>query len=196
MNLTRDRVRSIGWAFVLTVCAALTAGLMLRVNAVKGQVHEAERRIVNLRHEIVFLETEFKTRANQQQLKTLNDVEFGYRAPRAEQYIEGERQLAALGKPRGPGAPKPIRVANAVRETRGNALLQMVSPLSGESATATATATGASAATAEAPVPAQPAAKPAAAEAPSATDPVADAIAAADVADRLGRIDLPAAEAQ
>ena len=62
MNLTRDRVRSIGWAFVLTLCAALSAALMLRVNAVKGQVHEAEQRVIRLRHEIVFLETEFKTR--------------------------------------------------------------------------------------------------------------------------------------
>ena len=29
MNLTRDRVRSIGWAFVLTICAAMTLALRL-----------------------------------------------------------------------------------------------------------------------------------------------------------------------
>jgi len=189
MNLTRDRVRSIGWAFVLTLCAALSAALMLRVNAVKGQVHEAEQRVIRLRHEIVFLETEFKTRANQQQLKILNDVEFGYKAPRAEQYIEGERQLAKLGKPRAPGAPKPIRVANAVRETKRNALMEMVSPVSGVSK-----ATGP-----ESAEPAEPqveTAKPEVAAPQPGDDFVARAIASADVADRLGRIDLPEAEEQ
>ncbi len=132
MNLTRDRVRSIGWAFVLTVCLALTAVLTLRVNAVKGQVHEAETRIVSLKRDIIFLETEFQTRANQQQLKALNDVEFGYVAPRAAQYIEGERQLAALGKPRGPGAPSPIRVASAIGETGATPFMAMVSPVTGK----------------------------------------------------------------
>ena len=135
MNLTRDRVRSIGWAFVLSVCAALTAGLTLRVNAVRSQVYQSEERIVSLKHNIRFLETEFQTRANQQQLKALNDVEFGYTAPLAEQYIEGERQLAALGKARAPGAPQPIRVAAApdpAGQGQGdNPFMAMVSPIAG-----------------------------------------------------------------
>ncbi|MBV1917097.1 MAG: hypothetical protein KUG65_03415, partial [Sphingomonadaceae bacterium] len=94
MNLTRDRVRSIGWAFVLTICAALTVGLMLRVNAVKGQVHDTEGKIVALKRDIQFLEVEFQTRSNQQQLALLNGMEFGFVAPGVGQYIEGERQLA------------------------------------------------------------------------------------------------------
>ncbi len=132
MNLTRDRVRSIGWAFILTVCAAMTLALTFRVNAVKSQVRLAERQIVALRQEKMFLETEFETRANQQSLKTLNDVEFGYEAPTAGQYIEGERQLAALGKPRAPGAPAPIRVATASVEEDVGAFPAMVSPLTGK----------------------------------------------------------------
>ena len=133
MNLTRDRVRSIGWAFILTICAALTLALTFRVNAVKSQVRLAERQIVSLRQEKMFLETEFETRANQQSLKTLNDVEFGYEAPTAGQYIEGERQLAALGKPRAPGAPTPIRVAAATTADDGSgAFPAMVSPLTGK----------------------------------------------------------------
>ena len=47
----------------------------------------------------------------QQQLAAWNQVEFGYSAPRADQYVEHERQLAALGSPRGIDAPQPIRVA-------------------------------------------------------------------------------------
>lgn len=133
MNLTRDRLRSAGWALVLTICCAVTLALTFRVNAVKSQVRLAERQIVALKREKLFLETEFEARANQQQLKALNDVEFGYEAPKADQYIEGERQLASLGKPRGPGAPAPIRVAAALPagEER-SAFPAMVSPLTGK----------------------------------------------------------------
>lgn len=142
MNLTRDRVRSIGWAFVLTVCAGLLLALTFRVNAVKSQVRLAERQIVSLRQEKLFLETEFEARSNQQQLKALNDVEFGYQAPKAEQYIEGERQLVALGKARGPGAPEPIRVASAVPAEEGG-FPAMVSPLTGKAIAAEVPAEGA-----------------------------------------------------
>ncbi len=138
MNLTRDRVHSIGWMTVLLVCGAFSLALMLRVNAVKSHVAGNEKRIVYLQRDIEFLETEFQTRSNQQQLKMLNEVEFGYEAPRAEQYIEGERQLAALGKAPAPGAPKPIRYASADPITEdgegASRLLAMVSPISGEAA--------------------------------------------------------------
>lgn len=131
MNLTRDRLHSIGWVAVLTVCAAMTLGLTLRVNAVKSQVRLAERQIVALQQQKLMLETEFETRANQQQLKALNDVDFGYQAPTVGQYLEGERQLAVLAKPRAPDAPTPIRVASAVG-SKPPAFSGLVSPLSGK----------------------------------------------------------------
>lgn len=141
MNLTRDRVRSIGWAVVLTVCAALTLVLTFRVNALKSQVRLAERQIVALKQEKIGLETEFETRANQQQLRALNEVEFGYEAPKADQYIEGERQLASLGKPRAPGAPQPIRVATAEPGAPATSSFPaMVSPLTGKAIAAEVTA--------------------------------------------------------
>jgi hypothetical protein len=132
MNLTRDRVRSIGWAAVLLICLFITVALTFRVNAVKGQVQLAERQIVELRRQKLLLETEFETRANQQQLASLNNVEFGYQAPTAGQYLEGERQLASLGKARGPNAPSPIRVANAAVPAEASLLPAMVSPLTGK----------------------------------------------------------------
>jgi hypothetical protein len=133
MNLTRDRVRSLGWAVILTVCAALTLVLTFRVNALKSQVRLTERQIVALKQEKTDLETEFETRANQQQLRALNEVEFGYEAPKADQYIEGERQLAVYGKPRGPGAPAPIRVAsNDGGAGDDSSFPAMVSPLTGK----------------------------------------------------------------
>lgn len=132
MNLTRDRVRSVGWAAVLLTCFAFTVVLTFRVNAVKSQVRLTERRIAATRQDKMFLETEFEARANQQQLKSLNDVEFGYQAPTAQQYLEGERQLAALGKARGADAPSPIRVAHAAAPGDDDGIPSMVSPLTGK----------------------------------------------------------------
>ena len=74
MNLTRDRMRSIGWAAVLLTCLAFTVVLTFKVNAVKSQVRLAERQILAVKQDKLLLETEFETRANQQQLKALNDM--------------------------------------------------------------------------------------------------------------------------
>jgi len=137
--MTRDRLHSIGWAAVLLVCLAVTLALTFRVNAVKSQVRLTERKIVAVRQDKLLLETEFETRANQQQLRSLNDVEFGYQAPTAEQYLAGERQLAMLGKPRAPDAPSPIRVASA--DDQGDDVSgfpAMVSPLTGKAMAAEA----------------------------------------------------------
>ncbi len=132
MNLTRDRIRSIGWVALLVICAALTLVLMVRVNAVKSEVQLAQRQVNALKQEKLILETEFLTRASQQQLRNLNAIEFGYAAPTAGQYLEGERQLAALGKVRGPDAPTPIRVASAAEAIGDQSPIQaMVSPLTG-----------------------------------------------------------------
>ncbi|HWU03682.1 MAG TPA: hypothetical protein VN222_13165 [Novosphingobium sp.] len=117
MNLTRDRMHTIGWGMALTICFALTMVLTFRVNAVKSQVRLADRQILALKQEKLALDTEFETRASQQQLKAFNDVDFGYQSPTAGQYLESERQLAALGKPRAPDAPAPIRVAAADGDT-------------------------------------------------------------------------------
>jgi hypothetical protein len=117
MNMTRDRVQSIGWFTLLAVCTVLTGILVLRVNAVKSQVQITERQIIALKRGNQFLETEYETRANQQQLARINDLELGYKAPDAGQYLENERQLASLGKPREADAPAPIRMANADVET-------------------------------------------------------------------------------
>ena len=143
MMLTRSRARSIGWAMILAVCFALTIALTFKVNAVKSQVRLTERRIAALRAEKTLLETEFETRANQQQLTALNEVEFGYQAPTAGQYLESERQLAALGKPRGPGAPDMIRVAAAVAPADDSGFPAMVNPLTGKAMAAEAPRKGA-----------------------------------------------------
>ncbi|WP_432200949.1 hypothetical protein ACRAQ7_01450 [Erythrobacter sp. W53] len=107
------RMRQIGWLVVLGIAFSLFLALTFHVNAVKSEVRLAERQIIALERQKMMLETEFQTRASQRQLANWNAVEFGYSAPRANQYLEGRRQLAKLGTPRAPGAPEPIRVAMA-----------------------------------------------------------------------------------
>ena len=86
MNLTRDRLHTIGWGMALTICGALTLGLTFRVNAVKSEVRLADRKIAALQQEKLFLETEFETRANQQQLRAMDRLS----TPRRDQAISGE----------------------------------------------------------------------------------------------------------
>jgi len=127
-----SRLRQIGWALALAICLTLFLALTFRVNAVKSDVRLAERKIIALEREKLLLETEFETRANQQQLANLNRIEFGYQAPKANQYLEGERQLASLGTPRRADAPDPIRVARAPIPNDKGLFPMMVSPLTGE----------------------------------------------------------------
>lgn len=141
MNAGRGRLQSLGWIAVLAICLGLFAGLSLRVHAVKSEVLLAERKIIALKRESMLLETEFESRASQRQLVEWNAVEFGFAAPRADQFLEAERQLASLGQPLGPNAPAQIRLARAStdEDEDGFALRRadkpMVSPLSGEKVT-------------------------------------------------------------
>ena len=108
-----SRIRQIGWLLVIALSVAVFLALTFKVNAVKSDVRLLERQIIAAERSKLMLETEFQTRASQAQLAAWNQVEFGYDAPRADQYVEHERQLAALGTPRGLGAPQMIRVARA-----------------------------------------------------------------------------------
>jgi len=133
MIMTARRLRSMGWLATLVVCAALVMVLAFRVNALRSQVHQSQARIIALKQETMYLETEFETRANQQQLKAWNDVEFGYTAPTASQYLDNERQLASYAKPVEPDAPAPIRVASADDSVAAAAVFPaMVSPMTGK----------------------------------------------------------------
>jgi len=128
MMIGGSRLRRMGWAVVLGATFALFLALTFQVRTVKSEVVRAERQIVALERETSRLETEFETRSNQRQLSDWNAVDFGYQAPRADQYLENERQLASLGSLPGPGAPSPIRVARAIDEGE---LPAMVNPLTG-----------------------------------------------------------------
>lgn len=134
MIRTGSRLRQIGWVVALSICATGFVALTFRVNAVKSEVRLAEREIIALEREKMLLETEFQTRASQQQLANWNRVEFGYQPPEAAQYLENERQLASLGMPRGTNAPDPIRVALSPNDGDEAGFPAFVSPLTGKPA--------------------------------------------------------------
>ncbi|WP_052761934.1 hypothetical protein [Aurantiacibacter luteus] len=126
-----SRIRRIGWIAVLTVCLALYTVLHVKVNAVRADVVNAERRIVALEESNLLLETEFLTRTNQLQLAAWNRVDFGFQSPEAGQFIEDNRQLASFGKPRGADAPEPIRLAGLRSGEDVPEFPRLVSPLTG-----------------------------------------------------------------
>lgn len=130
-----SRIRQMGWAAVLAACIALFALLSFQVQTVRSEVLLAEREIIALERNVLMLETEFQTRASQRQLAEWNTIELGYKAPRADQYLESNRHLAKLGQDAAPGAPAPIRVARAELTAADQAPRDMVSPITGQPVT-------------------------------------------------------------
>lgn len=128
----QSRLRRMGWIAVLALCTVLYLGLHLKVHAVRSEVIGAERHIVALESEKGLLETEFETRASQEQLASWNRIDFGYAAPAARQFIQGERALAKFGTPRSPGSPEPIRLAGIADDQRAPPPPKFVSPLTGK----------------------------------------------------------------
>ena len=132
MMVSGSRMRQIGWIVALAVCLGLFLALTFRVHAVNSEVLLAERQIIALKNQTLMLETEFQTRASQRQLSDWNTVDFGYSAPRADQYLGSERQLASFSAPSVPGAPSPIRVARADIPVAPAEPGEMRSPLTGQ----------------------------------------------------------------
>lgn len=125
------RIRRIGWFAALGVCLALYTVLHLKVNAVHSEVVRAEREIVRLEEQNLLLETEFLTRSSQVQLAAWNRVDFGFEAPRAEQFLDSPMALASFGSPRTGDAPEPIMLAGMTSGEDVPEFPELVSPLTG-----------------------------------------------------------------
>ncbi len=83
----------------LVVVAVMAPAFYLVISqgaAERARVEAVERSIVEARKDIRALETEFDTRANMAQLERWNGDVLSLAAPRAEQYVGGEHQLASL----------------------------------------------------------------------------------------------------
>ena len=108
MKLAVKRLEGIGWLALVFLVAILLYPLSLSVATLRSDLARTDSKIVAVKKEIRYLETEFSARANLRQLEDWNKLEFGYASPQASQYLDGERALANLG---GKDLRKPVQVA-------------------------------------------------------------------------------------
>lgn len=97
MTLAMKRLKNIGWLALVFATAVLLYPLSLNVAALHSDLVDMDRRILDTKREIRFLQAEIRTRASVAQLEEWNSLLYGYAPPTAEQFIDGERGLASLG---------------------------------------------------------------------------------------------------
>lgn len=108
MKLAFKRLEGMGWLALVFLVAILLYPLSLSVATLRSDLARTDRKIIEVKKDIRYLETEFSARANLRQLEDWNKLEFGYTSPVASQYLDGERALANLG---GKDLRKPVQVA-------------------------------------------------------------------------------------
>lgn len=108
MKLAVKRLEGIGWLALVFLVAILLYPLSLSVATLRSDLARTDHKVVQVKKEIRYLETEFSARANLRQLEYWNKLEYGYVSPGASQYLDGERALANLG---GENLRKPVKVA-------------------------------------------------------------------------------------
>jgi hypothetical protein len=121
MTFAVRKLQGIGLIMLLTLAALIAYPVTLKVSATRAELRTVERQIAEARHRNRMLEGDIAVLANAQQLDRWNREYFGYTAPGAGQYLQGERALASLDglrPPRG-GVSAPVLVAMA--DTGGDA---------------------------------------------------------------------------
>ncbi|ASK86876.1 hypothetical protein [Sphingorhabdus sp. SMR4y] len=108
MKLAIKRLEGMGWLALVFLVAIMLYPLSLSVATLRSDLARTDRKIVEIKKDIRYLETEYSARANLRQLEDWNKLEFGYASPQASQYLDGERALANLG---GKDLRKPVQVA-------------------------------------------------------------------------------------
>jgi hypothetical protein len=111
-----QRMRPIGWVAGVA-CAALSFYLVsLQVASERTALESVERKIAVTQRQIRHLETEFSARASLRQLEAYNRAILALGAPKAEQYLTDEVQLASYSPAEGGDIGKPAAVALARAE--------------------------------------------------------------------------------
>lgn len=108
MKLAIKRLEGMGWLALVFLVAILLYPLSLSVATLRSDLARTDHKIVEIKKDIRYLETEYSARANLRQLEDWNKLEFGYASPQASQYLDGERALANLGDK---DLRKPVQVA-------------------------------------------------------------------------------------
>jgi hypothetical protein len=109
MTLAMKRLKNFGWVALLSVIMVMLYPLSLNVGALHSELVSTDRKIMEAKREISFLQAELRTRANMAQLAEWNDLLYGYAPPTASQFLDGERALANLNG--GEPLVRPVLVA-------------------------------------------------------------------------------------
>lgn len=102
-----QRMRPIGWVAGVAGAALSFYLVSLQVASERASLEGAERRIALVQREIRHLETEYSARASLRQLESYNQEVLALAAPKAEQYLTNEVQLASYSPADGGDIGKP-----------------------------------------------------------------------------------------
>jgi hypothetical protein len=91
-----QRFRAVGYVAMVAIAATILYLISLQVAAERGKLEAVERQIVQAQREMRQLQTELGTRASMRQLEKWNGDVLALSAPKADQYVHGQVQLAAL----------------------------------------------------------------------------------------------------
>lgn len=96
MSLAMKRLKNLGWLALVFLVAIMLYPLSLNVATLHSDLVRVDRKILDTKREISFLQAELRTRASMQQLEEWNDLLYGYQPPTAAQFVDGESALAGL----------------------------------------------------------------------------------------------------
>ncbi len=94
--------KGFGWLLGIAVVSPACYMVSSQVAAERGRVEAVESAILDARHDIRGLETEFDTRANLAQLERWNGDVLSLSAPRPDQYLRSATALASFERGDGP----------------------------------------------------------------------------------------------
>ena len=126
MNTAREVWNRGAWIAAFAVAILVFLIVTMAANSARSDVQRLERSIIAMERQKLMLETEFQARANQRQLAMWNALEFGYSAPRGDQFVDRQTDLAALSSARPAGAPQPIRVVTVNTSSSDSRLADLI----------------------------------------------------------------------
>lgn len=107
-----QRMRPIGWVAGVAAAALSFYLVSLQVASERAALETTERKIAVTQRQIRHLETEFSARASLRQLEAYNNDVLALAAPKVDQYLADEVQLASYVP--GEGLPKAAAAATAL----------------------------------------------------------------------------------
>lgn len=113
--------REVGWVAAVAGTALGCYMVSLKVASERASLDDVQNRIVLAQRDIRVLQTEIGTRGRLEQLESWNVKVLALSAPKAQQFLEGEFQLATLSAPKktvDPAAPVVLASAPAPANAR------------------------------------------------------------------------------